>query len=213
MIFRSPELDKFVFKPWMKLEPFDPKLIKELYLNHPYKILLRRLYNYYLSFGIGERNDVIPGNDVDEDATDFYFKMLDEYNRYGIAFDHIFNLLPGNKLGVFEYEENGKPVYELVDNWHGKKILLFNKVKTIDLNEHDRGEKPLTEEEKQRRDLIKKQKNKNLQVVLMDPDVYNNPESFEDVIETTGMQKLLLEKFNHRMTYHGFDDFLRIKID
>ena len=93
--------------------------------------------------------------DGDEDITDFYFKMLDDYNRYGIAFDHLFNILPDNKLGVFEDEEKGKPVYYLVDNWCDKKILLFNNVKTIDLHKHDRGEKPLTEEEKQKRNLIK----------------------------------------------------------
>ena len=40
MIIISTKLDKFVVEPWMELEPFDPKLIKELSLNHPYKILL-----------------------------------------------------------------------------------------------------------------------------------------------------------------------------
>ena len=214
MIFCSPELYKFVVEPWMELEPFDPKLIKELDLNHPYKILLvSSLYKYSPSYNSGEGNDAIPGWDGDEDNTDFYFKMLDDYNRYGIAFDHNFKLSPDNKLGVFEGENNGKPYYYLVDNWYGKKILLFNKVKTIDLNKYDRGEKPLTEEEKQKRDLFKKQTNKKLQVALMDPDVYNNLELFKVAIERTSTQKLLIEKFNHRMTWHGFDDFLRIKID
>ena len=213
MIFGSPELYKFVVEPWMKLEPFDPKLIKELDLNHPYKIILSSLYNYSPSYNSGEGNDTIPGWDGDEDATDFYFKMLDDYNRYGIAFDHLFNILPDNKLGVFEDEENGKPVYYLVDNWCDKKILLFNNVKTIDLNKHDRGEKPLTEEEKQKRNLIKTQKNKKLQVALMDPDVYNNPKLFKDAIETPEFQNLLIRKFNYRMSWQGLDDFLRIKFD
>ena len=75
-----------------------------------------------------------------------------------------------------------------------KKILLFNKVKTINLNEHDRGEKPLTEEEKQKRDLIKKQTNKKLQVALMDPDVYNNPELFKYVIKSPSRQKKINKK-------------------
>ena len=213
MIFGSHELYKFVVEPWMKLEPFDPKLIKELDLNHPYKIILSSLYNYSPSYNSGEGNDTIPGWDGDEDATDFYFKMLDDYNRYGIAFDHLFNILPDNKLGVFEDEENGKPVYYLVDNWCDKKILLFNNVKTIDLNKHDRGEKPLTEEEKQKRNLIKTQKNKKLQVALMDPDVYNNPKLFKDAIETPEFQNLLIRKFNYRMSWQGLDDFLRIKFD
>ena len=214
MILGSPELNKFVFKPWMELKPFNPKLIKEIVPNHPYKILLRILYKYSPSYSSGEGNDAIPGVDGDEDVTDFYFKMLDDYNRYGIAFDNNFELLPDNKLGVNKDEKFGKPVYYLIRNWYDKKILLFNNVKTIGLNEHDRGEKPLTEEEeKQKRDLTKKQTNKKLQVALMDPDVYNNPELFKNAIERTGLQELLIEKFNHRMTYHGFSDFLRIKID
>ena len=131
MIIGSPELKKFVVEPWMELEPFNPKLIKELDLNHPYKILLCSLYKYSPSYNSGEGNDTIAGWDGNEDNTDFYFKMLDNYNRYGIAFDHFFKLLPDNKLGVSEDEENGKPINYLVDNWHGKKILLFNKVKQL----------------------------------------------------------------------------------
>ena len=192
----------------MELEPFDPKPIKEISLNHPYKLLLSALYNYYPSYYTG---DTKPGWEGDEDVTDFYFRMLDDYNRYGIAFDRDFELLPDNKLGVFEDKEYGKHHYYLVENRYDKKTLLFNKVKTIDLNEHDTGEKTLTEEEKQKRDIIKKQTNKKLQVAMMDPDVYNNRELFEDAIERLDRQKLLIEKFNHRMTWHGFADFLRIK--
>ena len=107
----------------------------------------------------------------------------------------------------------GKREYQLVENIYNKKVLLFNKVKTIDLNEHDSGEKPLSEEENQKRNFIKTQKNKKLQVAMMDPDVYNNRELFEDAIERLGRQELLIEKFNHRMTWHGFNNFLRIKID
>ena len=63
-----------------------------------------------------------------------------------------------------------------------KKTLLFNKVKKIDLNEYDKGEKPLSEWEKEKRDFIKEQKNKYLQVAIMDPDVYNNDEVFKDLM-------------------------------
>ena len=72
--------------------------------------------------------------------------MLDDYNRYGIAFVRKYELFPDNKLCV----KKGflQPGYYLVKNHYDKKTLLFNNVKTIDLNEHDSGEKPLTEEEK-----------------------------------------------------------------
>ena len=140
MILGSTELNKFVVEPWMELEPFDPKLIKEIFPNHPYKILLRILYKYYPSYSSGKGNDANPKYDgYNDNIVDSYFKMLDDYNRYGIAFGRKFVLLPDNKLGVFEYEKFGKPVYYLVDNWCDKKILLFNNVKTIDLNKHDSG--------------------------------------------------------------------------
>ena len=212
MILGSPELDEFVVKPWMELEPFDTKLIKKMCYNHPYKILLIFLYKYYPSYGC-KVNDANPNYDDYKDVTDFYFRLLDDYNRYGIAFDRDCELFPDNKLGVIEDKEWGKTDYYLIDNNYDKKTLLFNKVKTIDLNEHDRGEKPLSEEEKQKRDLIKKQTNKKLQVVLMDPDIYNNNEYFKDVIERRTSQEYLIKKFNHRISYYGYDDFLRINFD
>ena len=143
MIVGSPKLDKFVVEPWMEIEPFDPKLIKEILRNHPYKILLWILYKYYPSYSSGKGNDANPDYDGYEDVTDFYFRMLDDYNRYGIAFERDHELFPDNKLGVFDYH--------LVDNRYDKKVLLFNKVKTIDLNEHDRGKKPISEKEKQKK--------------------------------------------------------------
>ena len=210
MIIGSPELDKFVFEPWMELKPFDTKLIKKILRNHPYKILLYILYKYYPSYSSGKGNDANPDYDGYEDVTDFYFKMLDDYNRYGIAFERKHALFPDNKLGVIEYEKFGKREYYLVNNHYDKKTLLFNKVKTIDLNEHDRGEKPLSEEEKQKRDLIKKQTNKKHQVALMDPDVYNYPELFKLVIENPDFY---IKKFNHRIKYYGIEDFLKIEFD
>ena len=212
MIIGSPELDQFVVKPWMKLEPFDPKLIKKITLNHPYKILLWILEKYYPSYH-GKEMNANPDCDGYEDVTDFYFRLLDDYTRYGIAFERDHELFPDNKLGVFEYEHWGKHEYHLVKNRYDKKVLLFNKVKTIDLNEHDSGEKPLSEKEKEKRDLIKKQTNKKLQVAMMDPDIYNNDEYFKAVIEREGLQELLIEKFNHRMFWPGFYDFLKINFD
>ena len=213
MILGSPELNEFVVEPLMELEPFDPKLIKKISRNHPYKILLRILYKYHPSYSIGEGNDADPNYDGYEDVTDFYFRMLDDYNRYGIAFEREFELFPDNKLGVFKNEDFDETNYYLVKIIIKKKHLLFNNVKTIDLNDHDSGEKPLSEEEKQKRDFVNKQKDKKLQVAMMDPDIYNNNKHFNVALERLDRQKLLIKKFNHRMTFHGFDDFLRIKFD
>ena len=92
MIVNSPELKKFVVEPWMELEKFDPKLIKEIILDHPYKILLWILYKYSPSH-LGDEDGVNPDY---EDITDLYFEILDDYNRYGIAFDRIYELFPDN---------------------------------------------------------------------------------------------------------------------
>ena len=156
--------------------------------------------------------DANPKYDGYEDVTDLYFKMFDDYNRYGIAFQRKYELFPDNKLGVLEDKEFGKTDYYLVNDYE-KKVLLFNKVKTIDLNEHDTGEKPLSEWEKFKRDLIKKITNKKLQVALMDPYIYNYDEYFKYVLENKSLQKNLIKKFNRRISYDGLDDFFKINFD
>ena len=50
------------------------------------------------------------------------------------------------------------------------------------MNEYDTGEKPLSDEEKEKRDTIREQKNKYLQIATMDPDVYNDDELFEELM-------------------------------
>ena len=163
MILGSSELDKFIVEPWMELKPFDPKLIKKIQPNHPYKILLWIFYKYNLSYNNWNENDANPDcQGYDDDVVDFYFNMLDDFNRYGIAFQPKYDLFPDNKLGVFEEKDFGKSIYSLVNNRYDKKTLLFNKIKTIDLNELDKGKIPISEEEKQKKDLIKKQTNKKL---------------------------------------------------
>ena len=99
MITNGPEFDKFVVEPGMEIEPFDPKLIKEIFLNHPYKILL-----YYL-----EKH--LPNGSYwkNEDINDFYFSMLDDYNRYGVSFKRENHLFSDNNLYVIENDNSKKP--------------------------------------------------------------------------------------------------------
>ena len=211
MILGSRELDEFIVEPWMELKPFDPKLIKKIKPNHPYKILLWVFYKYNPSYNNWNENDANPDSDgYDDDVVDFYFNMLDDFNRYGIAFQPKYDLFPNNKLGVFEEKDFGKSIYSLVNNRYDKKTLLFNKIKTIDLNELDKGKIPISEEEKQKRDLIKKQTNKKLQVALMDPDVYRSVELMKHVIKNSVWY---IKKFNHRMTWRGIREFSKIEFD
>ena len=152
MIAGSSELDKFEVKPWMTFDTFDPKQIKNLDTDHPYKYILWVLYKYNLSYNSTKENDANPNyQGYDDNIVDYYFKILDDFNRYGIVFSRYFELYPDNKL----YVNN----YSIVDKNYNKKTLLFNKVKVIYLNDYDKGEKPLSEEEKKVRDFIKKIKN------------------------------------------------------
>ena len=179
MITSGPE---FLVEPEMEIEPFDKKQVKEIFLNHPYKILLHYLEKHPPGYSYWE----------DVDINDFYFKMLDDYTRYGVSFRRENNLFPDNNLYVIRNDNSKKPKYELrfdskydllFKNRYDKKTLLFNKVKKIDLKEYDTGKKPLSRQEKQKRDLIKEQKNKYLQVAMMDPDVYNNDKLFKKLKE------------------------------
>ena len=211
MITDGPEFDKFLVEPGMEIEPFDPKLIKEIFLNHPYKFLLFNL----------NKNPPEYSRWVNEDINDFYFKMLDDYNRYGICFHRRQQLFPDNNLYVFEIKdknfsldiknyiysskklsknenenEDNRIKYDLLFNNHyDKKTLLFNKVKKIDLNEYDTGKKPLSVWEKEKRDTIREQKNKYLQVAMMDPDVYNNDKLFEFLISRSDDYNAHLEGY------------------
>ena len=203
MIVGSPELDEFEVKPWMTFDSFDPKQIKNLDTDHPYKYLLWVLYKYNPSYNSPKGNDADPNYDgYDDDVADYYFHILDNFYRYRIVFSNDSELYPDNKLYVHNYSILNNYLYD-------EKSLLFNKAKVIYLSDYDKGEKPLSKEEKEVRNLIKKTKNKKLQVAMMDPDIYNKllknkNAPFSDF--------LLIEKFNHRMSWHGFNDFLRIKM-
>ena len=222
MITVGPEFDNFEVKPGMELESFDMNQKDEIFLNHPFKILVFYLGKHPPYYS---RWDGI-------DLCDFYFKMLDDYNRYGISFrreDHICGF--DNCLYVVE-KDNSKKVDEirfkskyniLSINHFNLKILLFNKVKKINLDDYDKeSESPslpilfrkirfsdpsernklkpalewellekirliddeknkITEWEYLKRKTIKEQKNKYLQVALMDPKVYNNDKLFEEL--------------------------------
>ena len=92
MIIDGPEFDKFLVEQGMEIEPFDPKLIKKIFLNHPYKILLLCLNKHPPNYSRWDN----------EDINDFYFKMLDDFNRYGIAFERKYQVFPDNNLYVLK---------------------------------------------------------------------------------------------------------------
>ena len=215
MIIVSPELSEFKVEPWMKLEPFDPKLIKKITPNHPYKILLSYFFKYSPSYNNEEKKDANPYLDgYSDNIVDIYFGMLNDYKRYGIAFHRESRLFPDNKLCVFKDKLPIKTYYLVRNSYDDDiNILLFNNVKTIDLNDYDGGEKPLSEEEEQKIDIIKKLKNKKLKAAIMDPDIFNYSKNFNEAVENPRFQNNLIKRFNYRMTYEGLSDFMSQKYD
>ena len=99
MITNGPEFDKFVVEPGMEIEPFDPKLTKEIFLNHPYKTLLHYLGKHPPNYSYWKK---------EKDINNFYFKILDDYNRYGISFEREFHLFSDNNLYVIENDISKK---------------------------------------------------------------------------------------------------------
>ena len=239
MITSGPEFDNFEVKPGMELESFDMNEKDEIFLNHPFKILmfyLRKHPPYYSRW-----------NDVD--LCDFYFEMLDNYNKYGISFKRKDDIYGFNCLFVIEndnskkdHEIRFKSKYKFIStNQRDFKTLLFNKVKKINLLELDKeSESPfvsedsildiirfpdaverinlkkpasewellekiksiekkykITQWEYFKRKTIREQKNKYLQVALMDPKVYNNDELFKE------LNSGLLDDFNGEFEHYS----------
>ena len=120
MIIFSKELDNFNPPSW-KLKPFDLKNLKDLVRNHPFQKLMFIIYKYYPNYQTG--GDDVDGidyygtgleNDAVEDLK--YFKMLDNFLRYGIAF-HEYEGRPGGILQVFsKYDKDNKQHHYLLSS-------------------------------------------------------------------------------------------------
>ena len=243
MITSGPEFDNFEVKPGMELESFDMNEKDEIFLNHPFKILM---------FYLGKHPPYYSRWDG-VDLCDFYFEMLDDYNKYGISFrrrDHICGFdnclyIVENDNSKKDHEIHFKSKYNIISvNHFDLKTLLFNKVKKINLDELDKeSESPsspidsedsildiipfldaverinlkkpasewellekirsikkkykISQWEYLKRKTIREQKNKYLQVALMDPKVYNNDKLFEE------LNAGLLDDFNAEFEHYA----------
>ena len=74
------------------------------------------------------------------------------------------------------------------------------------MNEYDTGKKPLSYDEKEKRDTIREQKNKYLQVAMMDPDVYNDDKLFEYLIAKSDDYNAHLEHYSSFMYIDEIND-------
>ena len=174
MILVSPELDEFNPSNW-ELKPFDLKMKNDLARNHPYQRTMFLVYKYYASY-----DDEVEGEILYEID---YFQLLDRYYRYGITFEDSdlypeeffgFGVPFNNKLYVYEdFIKNYRFRY-ILKNRYDLKQLLFNDVKTINLDDADNGPITLSEVEKWKRKVINKQADRKTKLRLLDPNIYHS---------------------------------------
>ena len=105
-------------------------------------------------YGTGLENDVV--EDVD------YFKILDNFYRYGITFEDD-EIYPENVLCVHSCCVKDETFHYIIRNTYDLKTRIFNDVKAINLNDCDTGEITLSEIEKWKRKVINEQQNKKNQ--------------------------------------------------
>ena len=122
----------------------------------------------------------------------------------------------GNKLYI--RETNNQKKYRMEEKT-GKNIVIIdksypydNKFYEINLDDYDTGENPFSEEEKEKIEIIKSQKNKKLQLAMLDPDIFEYKKSINLAANNPKFQKILIERFNWRMTEIGQDDFFWPKL-
>ena len=125
------------------------------------------VYKYYASY---------------DDEID-YFQLLDRYYRYGITYEDSdlypeeffgFGVPFNNKLYVYEDFIKNYQFRYILKNRYDLKQLLFNDVKTINLDDADNGPITLSEVEKWKRKVINKQTDRKTKLRLLDSNIYHS---------------------------------------
>ena len=135
--------------------------IDKINLNHPFKILI----SYII---IKNEKDIKNINNLKITFEFDYFKLLDNFNRYNIAFELSFHLVIEDKLFLYKSDE----VYFIILKKE-KNRLPVDSVYFICLSDIDKGEKELTKLEKWKREVIKNKEKLKDQLSLINPYVYN----------------------------------------
>ena len=94
--------------------------------------------------------------------------MLDNFNRYNIAFDPNYHLVTEDKLFLYKFKEDYNIILKKEKFRRPANYVYF-----ICLSDIDKGEKELTKLEKWKREVIKNKVNLKDQLSLINPYVYN----------------------------------------
>ena len=207
------ELDNFIPSKW-ELEPFDLKLINNLSRNHPFQKTMFITYKYYPNYQMGgDDEDGVDyyGTGLENDVVKAvnYFKLLNDFYRYGITFQKEYEIYPENVLCVKSCYDEDEPFHYIIDNNYDLKTSIFNDVKKINLNDCDTGEINLSEIEKWKRKVINEQQNKKNKLRLLNPTIYRSLITFYIF---SNFKERPNNQFNYDISYEGIDkNFRKIK--
>ena len=131
--------------------------------------------------------------------------MLDNFNRYNIAFDPNYHLVTEDKLFLYKFKEDYNIILKKEKFRRPANYVYF-----ICLSDIDKGEKELTKLEKWKREVIKNKVKLKDQLSLINPYVYNNINLFykskdkknhisiDFYFSNEGIKLFLGEEFNKR---------------
>ena len=181
---------KYVLPHDFKFELFDLKKKNTLYHNHPFQRLVFILQKYYCDFITNEEYD-------NDEIFEEYFILLDRYYKYGITFqdDDVYDK---KKLYVNETTEDDiifPPIKYIIRNHYEKKVLAFNNVKLINLDDIDKLEVNNTEIEKWKRKVIENTKDRRNKLILLDPVIYNSLITFVAFSKFKGRSYKNIERY------------------
>ena len=202
MIIGGYELDNFIPSKW-EIKPFDLKLINNLERNHPFQKTMFITYKYYPNYQTGGDDEDGLENDVVKDVN--YFKILDNFYRYGITFEEG-EIYPENVLCLKSCYDEDEPFHCIIPNYYDLKTRLFNDVKNINLNDCDTGEINLSEIEKWKRKVINEQQNKKTKLRLLNPTIYRSLITFYIF---SNFKERPNNQFNYDISYKGIDKIFR----
>ena len=203
--------------PSLIIEPCNPNVIKNLLYKHPYQKIISYLQDAVPCYKNGKEYDANPNEEhYDDDFIEWYLDILKNYKKYEFYFEE-FNIFFGNKLYIRETNNQKNYIFETNLKKKNKVVIdiskpYHNKFYEINLYDYYTGENPFSEEEKEKIEIIKSQKNKKLQLAMLDPDIFDYKESINLAANNPKFQKILIERFNWRMTEMGQDDFFWPKL-
>ena len=184
------------------LENFDLKKLDKIKYPHPFNYLINTIsLNTCVYFGedFDEFHNPIDNNNYENKSIDVlgddYFKILDNYYRYGIVFNSKV-VHQGNKLLIKDSFLRG--FYEVSKlkniNYHPKGLEIIN------LDEIDNGGIELSEIEKWKRKIIIEKKSLKDKLVLLDPYNYDNFSIFYKLSQEDNIKK-----------YHKIDNYINFR--